>query len=503
MGAVACLVAAGLGLLVTTHRNAARLGRRLVLADPSYPQWTVTVDGARADLLRVDHAFKGVVVPAGTHTVVFAYDDRATEYGAVLARAEALAAELRQAETSLAEVRATLDAERTASIDRIAAERQATAEKLALLEQTQDKIKEQFTALSSEALARNNSQFLELAGTHFKAAGLPITESLNKVETQLKELEATRIRSQAVLGEQIEQVKITGERLKHETASLVSALRKPEARGRWGELQLKRVVELAGMTDRCDFAEQESVNTADGKLRPDVVVKLVGTKTVVVDSKVTLSAYLEAYEATDDSVREERLTAHARHLRKHVDDLAAKSYWTQFSPAPEFVVLFVPGEAFLAPALERDRDLLEHAFGKRVHIATPTTLISLLRTVAYGWQQEALTDNAKLVFDYGRELYERLSVMGGHIDRLGRQITGTVKAYNDTVGSLETRVLVTARKLNELAVVEGELATPSAVEIGPKPLTAGELLEAATPGRPQLVLPDPDAIDGSDEAVAG
>lgn len=431
-------------------------------------------------------------------------DSLRSEYGTVLAKSDALAAELRTAETSLAEVRATLEAERAAGVERVEAERRAAAEKLALLEQTQDRLKEQFRALSSEALARNNSQFLELAGTQFKAAGLPITETLGKVEAQLKELEATRIRAQAVLGEQIEQVKLTGERLKQETASLVSALRRPEARGRWGELQLRRVVELAGMTDRCDFAEQESVSTADGRLRPDVVVKLVGTKTVVVDSKVSLAAYLEAYEATDETIREERLAAHARHLRKHVDDLAAKTYWTQFSPSPEFVVLFVPGDAFLAPALERDRDLLEYAFGKRVHIATPTTLISLLRTVAYGWQQDALTANAKKVFDYGRELYERLATMGNHIDRLGRSITGTVKAYNDTVGSLESRVLVTARKLNELAVVEGELAAPEPIDSGPKAITAPELLESILPGRPQLVLPEPgDAALLDLDAAAG
>ena len=221
-------------------------------------------------------------------------------------------------------------------------------------------------------------------------------------------------------------------------------------------MQLRRVVELAGMIARCDFDEQVSVTTDEGSQRPDLVVRLAGGKNIVVDSKVSLAAYLEAAEATDEAVRDARLGAHARHLRDHVDRLSAKAYWAALSPAPEFTVLFIPGEAFLAPALERDPGLLEYALARKVHIATPTTLVTMLRTAQYAWQQEALTENAKAVFDLGRELYERIAGLGKHIDRLGRALTNSVSTYNQAVGSLESRVLVSARRLNQLGVVGSE-----------------------------------------------
>ena len=240
----------------------------------------------------------------------------------------------------------------------------------------------------------------------------------------------------------------SSDELRAQTQALVTALRRPEARGRWGEMQLRRVVEIAGMDARCDFDEQVSVSTDEGTQRPDMVIRLAGGKNIVVDSKVSLAAYLEAAEATDDAVREARLDAHARHLREHVDRLAAKAYWAALSPAPEFVVLFIPGEAFLAPALEHDPALLEHAIAHRVHIATPTTLVTMLRTAQYAWQQEALSENARAVFDLGRELYDRLAGMGRHMEGLGKALANAVSGYNKTIGSLETRVLVTARKLN-------------------------------------------------------
>jgi DNA anti-recombination protein RmuC len=316
-----------------------------------------------------------------------------------------------------------------------------------------------------------------------------LTETLGKVELQLREIEKERAGAQQSLTQQIEFVRRTGEDLRQETASLVSALRKPQARGRWGELQLRRCVELAGMTDRCDFTEQTSVTTADGVLRPDLVVRLVGGKSVVIDSKVTLAAYLEAYEAEEDATREERLAAHARHLRQHVEQLSAKSYWSSFTPSPEFVILFVPGDAFLAAALDRDPALIDDAFAKRVHIASPTTLISVLRAVAYAWQQDALAENAQEVFSLGRELYKRLGTLGDHMDRLGRSLTGAVKAYNGTVGSLEKNVLVTARKLNALEVVDNALAEPTPVEEPVRTLGATELVTAAEDGRAIVVLP--------------
>jgi DNA recombination protein RmuC len=295
----------------------------------------------------------------------------------------------------------------------------------------------------------------------------PMKETLARVEAQLRESDMQR----AALAEQVALSTRGTQQLRDQTQSLVSALRRPEARGRWGELQLRRVVELAGMTERCDFDEQVTA----GSLRPDMVIRLAGGKNVVVDSKVSLAAYLEAVETTSDEVRAARLEAHARHVREHVDRLGAKSYWAALPSTPEFVILFIPGEAFLAPALEHDPGLLEYAIGRRVHIATPTTLISMLRTAQYAWQQQALSDNARAVFDLGRELYDRLSGLGRHMDRLGRSISGAVATYNQAVGSLENRVLVSARRLNDLGVVASELPAPEPVTEPTRALSAPEL----------------------------
>jgi len=303
----------------------------------------------------------------------------------------------------------------------------------------------------------------------------PMRETLARLEQQLRESDLARTRSHAELAQQVEFTRRGAEQLREQTRALVSALRRPEARGRWGELQLRRVVELAGMADRCDFDEQVVV---DGGLRPDLVVRLAGGKNVVVDSKVSLAAYLEAAEAAEDEVRADRLDAHARHLRSHVDRLGAKAYWNMLPQTPEFVILFIPGEAFLAPALERDPGLLEHAIARRVHIATPTTLVSMLRTAQYAWQQQALSENARAVFELGRELYERLSGLGRHVERVGKSLTAAVGAYNQAVGSLESRVLVSARRLSQLGIVEAELPAPAAVIDTARPLSAPELLES-------------------------
>jgi DNA recombination protein RmuC len=301
----------------------------------------------------------------------------------------------------------------------------------------------------------------------------PMRETLTRVEQQLRESDLARTRSHAALSEQVDFARQSAEQLRRETQALVTALRRPEARGRWGELQLRRVVELAGMAVHCDFDEQVVI---DGGLRPDMVVRLAGGKNVVVDSKVSLAAYLEAASATDDASREARLEAHARHLRAHVDQLSAKAYWSALPETPEFVILFIPGEAFLAPALEHDPSLLEHALARRVHIATPTTLVSMLRTAQYAWQQQALSENARAVFELGRELHERLSGMGRHLERVGKSLTSAVGAYNQTVGSLESRVLVSARRLAELGIVDAELPSPAAVTETPRPLSAPELV---------------------------
>jgi DNA anti-recombination protein RmuC len=364
---------------------------------------------------------------------------------------------------------------------------------------------EHFQALAGQALDQSSRRFLEMATGRLEAANAraageldtrkaamehmvqPLRETLARVEIQLRESDEARIRSAAALAEQVMVARQSSDELRAQTQALVTALRRPEARGRWGEMQLRRVVEMAGMSARCDFDEQVGVATDEGMLRPDMVIRLAGGKNIVVDSKVSLAAYLEAAETTDDAVRQGRLDAHARHLREHVDRLAAKAYWAALSPAPEFVVLFIPGEAFLAPALEHDPALLEHAITHKVHIATPTTLITMLRTAQYAWQQEALSENARAVFDLGRELYDRIAGMGKHMDVLGKALTNAVSSYNKTIGSLESRVLVSARKLNQLGVVDGELSAPTPVEDTVRALSAADLIPE----------PDPELVAGA------
>jgi DNA recombination protein RmuC len=302
----------------------------------------------------------------------------------------------------------------------------------------------------------------------------PMRETLARVEQQLRDSDIARARSHAELTQQVEFTRHGAEQLRAQTQALVTALRRPEARGRWGELQLRRVVELAGMAAHVDFDEQ--VATEGGARRPDMVVRLAGGKNVVVDSKVSLAAYLEAASAADESEREARISAHARHLRTHVDQLASKAYWSSLPETPEFVIMFVPGEAFLAPALEHDQGLLEYALARRVHLATPTTLVSMLRTVQYAWQQQALSENAREVFELGRELYARLSGLGRHLDKVGKSLTTAVGAYNLAVGTMESRVLVSARRLASLGVVDGELPGPAPVLETARPLSAPELV---------------------------
>ncbi len=379
---------------------------------------------------------------------------------------------------------------------------------------------EHFQAMAGDALDQSSRRFLEMAAGRLEAANAraageldtrkaavehlvqPLAEALARVEIQLRETDAARVRSAAALAEQVMIARQSSDELRAQTQALVTALRRPEARGRWGEMQLRRVVEMSGMTPRCDFDEQVSVSTSEGTQRPDMVIRLAGGKNIVVDSKVSLAAYLEAAETGDETVRETRLGAHARHLRDHVDRLAAKTYWAALSPAPEFVVLFIPGEAFLAPALEHDPALLEHAIAHRVHIATPTTLVTMLRTAQYAWQQEALSENARAVFDLGRELYERLIAMGKHVDGLGKALGNAVSSYNRTIGSLESKVLVTARKLNQLGVVEAELKPPAAVEDTIRALSAADLIAeagqefVAAPGAVRADKPAPQLVSG-------
>ena len=365
---------------------------------------------------------------------------------------------------------------------------------------------ERFQALSAQALDASQQRLLEVSEIRMRAANLsaageldsrrsaveqmvePLRQTLARVEAQLRETEAARQSSHAALTEQVKFATATSEQLRTQTQALVTALRRPEARGRWGEMQLRRVVELAGMSARCDFDEQVTVTDGDGAAaRPDMVIRLAGGKNIVVDSKVSLAAYLEAAETGDEEIRQARLAAHGRHVKDHVDRLAAKSYWSALSPAPEFVVLFIPGEAFLAPALEREPALLEYAIARRVHLATPTTLVTMLRTAQYAWQQEALSENARAVFDLGRELYDRLNGLGGHVEAVGKSLASAVGAYNRAVGALEGRVLVTARKLNQLGVTDAALAGPGPVEVSPRALSAPELLTDAAPALSAVV----------------
>ena len=308
----------------------------------------------------------------------------------------------------------------------------------------------------------------------------PVQQSLDKVEAHLIDLERVRQEAYGELRSQVATMGQVSTALRDQTQSLVNALRAPHVRGRWGEVQLRRVVEVAGMLEHCDFDEQPTVDTGEATLRPDLVVRLAGGKNVVVDAKVPFAGYLEAMEARDDATRDERLRAHARHLRVHVDGLAGKRYWEHLEPAPEFVVLFVPAEPFLAAALEQDPSLLEHAFERNVVLATPSTLVALLRTVAYTWRQEALAANAQQVYALGRELHGRLATMGAHLAKLGSELTGAVKAYNATVSSVESRVLVTARRLTDLEVTDADLATPPQVELATRQVQAAELVASAT-----------------------
>ncbi|CAN5857484.1 DNA recombination protein RmuC [soil metagenome] len=307
----------------------------------------------------------------------------------------------------------------------------------------------------------------------------PVKDSLDRFDGRLHSLESSGVAWQERLAAQVEAVRLTGEALRRETGSLSTALRRPQVRGQWGEMQLRRAVELAGMVQHCDFTLQTSVRTDDGVRRPDLLVRLAGGRNVVVDAKVPLDAFLRATDAAadgDDDNHDQQLAHHGRQMRAHIDALAAKAYWRQFAPTPEFVVMFVPGEAFLSQALAADPGLLEYAATRKVVPATPTTLIALLRTVSYAWTQESLADSAREVQDAARELYERLGTMGAHVDKLGRSLTAAVGAYNSTVGALEGRVLVSARRLHDLHVGDDEPAAPAPVERATRPLSATELV---------------------------
>ncbi|MFL6195476.1 MAG: DNA recombination protein RmuC [Thermoanaerobaculia bacterium] len=375
-------------------------------------------------------------------------------------------------------------------------ERQATAEKIRLLDEAQARFSDAFKALSHDALRDNNAQFLHLANATLErfqegargdldrrqqAIGelvLPLKESLQKVDEKIREIETARAVAYSGLTDHLKTLASAQTSLERETAKLVGALRSTSTRGRWGEIQLQRVVEMAGMVAYCDFSVQASVDTEDGRQRPDLVVRLPNSKNIVIDAKAPLDAYLDALEALDEDGRRSKLRDHARQIKSHLTRLSQKSYWAQFEPAPEFVVLFLPGETFFGAALEQDPSLIEYGVEQRVILATPTTLIALLQAVAYGWRQANVEENAKQISELGRALHERLRTFAGHLSAMGKNLGQSVEAYNKAVGSLETRVLPAARRFKDLGAAGGdEIDTLEQLDKMTRSVEAGELLE--------------------------
>jgi DNA recombination protein RmuC len=398
-------------------------------------------------------------------------------------------AEIERMRGEAAEARAQA-AEANAELAGALAQRDAAVARAAEIAGDREQLVNQFKTLSAEAIeAQERKLDASAALRHEKTEQLlaPVKESLEKFNDRITEVEKQRVAMASELRSQVSEVRLTGDALRKETAALVTALRKPQVRGAWGELQLKRVVELAGMVEHCDFELQQTTQTTAGStIRPDLKVMLSEDRYLYVDSKVPLSAFLEAHETDDPTERTRLLSTFARNVTTHIDQLGRKDYFKAGGSTPEYVVLFLPSEALAAEAFQQLPTLHEYANDRGVVIATPSTLIGLLKATAYAWRQAALADSAREVFELGRELYDRLGTLGGHFDKVGRSLTGAVKAYNDAVGSIEGRVFPTARKLRDLKVIDKDLTTVSAVEASPRPLTASELVEDAAAVTPMI-----------------
>jgi DNA recombination protein RmuC len=435
---------------------------------------------------------RGTAAAHADHAVVV---ERLAGRDVELGKLERKVTDLEAARSALSEMNADLKAGNACLSAELQAEREMLTEKLALLEKAKEQLQNVFRAVSAQALQANNQAFLDLAketlGKFQQGAQgdlekrqqaiqelvNPVRISLDKLDGRIHEIEKAREGAYQALTTQVRSLAQGQGDLQRETANLVRALRQPVARGRWGELQLRRVVEMAGMLEHCDFIEQATVEGTDGRLRPDLVVRLPGGRNIVIDAKTPLTAYLDAIEAENDELRSQRLVEHARQVRDHIRKLGLKSYQEQFDPTPELVVMFLPGEMFFSAALERDPELIEFGVGEKVIPATPTTLIAMLRAIAYGWKQEALARNAQEISELGRELHERISVMAAHWGRVGKNLGDAVGAYNSAVASLESRVLPSARRFKELeAVPDGrEIARLDQVEVLPRALQAPEL----------------------------
>lgn len=351
--------------------------------------------------------------------------------------------------------------------------------------------KEAIETLSKKLLAQSEQTLVVAAESKLAEISKPVRDGLAQMDKQLKEFEVHRSSTEATLRQEIKGLTEENVRNREQTRSLVEALKRPQTRGRWGEVQLKRVVELAGMVQHCDFAEQVHIPGEDGADRPDMVIKLPEGKHAVLDAKVSLQAFISATEASDDATAHKLWMEHARQLRRHVNVLAGKEYFRKVAGSPEFVIMFVPSESILQSALDHDPTLLEDAAAKLVLITTPVSLIATLRTIAFGWKQEALRENLFQVLDIGTEIYERLSTMGGHVEKLGNALDRTMRAYNDTVGSLEGRVMVTARRFKDLKLVEKELPQLDTKDRRARPLVSTELIESAAADRTVRAVPEP------------